>query len=192
MNRDGQPGKTLTSFPVMILIFIVLILYLASASFAKTVLLPRGTGIDAVPQIGGEPILSQVIEIEVDNIRQRITVLDGFILYKQGKLSRNALSEQMEAKLNERQQYTVRPSTIGQCVILVERAPDANPGYEEDFFFEERKDEYHELGNAGLRAKELKRYQEYRGTALLQELRAVSPDDTEKLLYIYYYEGACV
>lgn len=95
MNRRGVAGKIITSFPVMILIFFIIAIYIISAAVLYTVKgAPSSLAIEGVEL---NNVLLKEIEIgDIGNSNKRELIFDGF--------SRERLFEEEEKKIRSKMQ----------------------------------------------------------------------------------------
>lgn len=192
MNKNGQIGKIVTSFPVMILIFVVIILYLISSGIARTALLKEGIGI-ASSGVEIEPFLAKVISVKVEEVLSEVIVFDAFVLYKRGKVEREDLEKALLDKLNEKHSLNINGKFIPNCFVLVSGRDDSFIALEEfkDFFLEENEGGYSSVSKTYVVKSAIKKYDNYRGIGLVQETDVKIPEK-EEALNIRYYFGRCL
>ncbi len=104
IGRRGQIGNIITTFPVMILVFLLVVIFLAITAifFGNKVGYPESFG-----TVGREDLLLKEVSVKYDGGTRQMTVFDAFLEYSRGNIEREEIENGVKSLASD-----------NTCVIL--------------------------------------------------------------------------
>lgn len=182
-QKRGQLGKIISTFPVMILIFLVILMYLILAAFAY------GTNTPNIPleikSAGiGNDVLLRNIKLDIGGTEKEIMIFDAIVTYwTKGEISseeiENALIELVNKDARERDCLAIAQGIFSKGIPQIQ-----NEVYD-DYLIGYRAD----LPNNPARI--LVKLKDYDRNSLFRRVSFFSPREN-KAVYVNYYYGRCL
>ena len=182
--KRGQLGKIITSFPVMILIFLIMAVYLLLTGLVFTI---KGSSVPSeISSVELEPVLLKEINIEIDKTKKNLLIFDAIAAYWNDKITIYQLGEELE-------DFMRRASNEDYCLAIAQGLNE-NPagllGGEaiNDFFYRYKDGTMYLEGNIGTKPGILRRYE---GEGLLNQI-SFAVSNPNRRIYVQYYYGRCL
>jgi hypothetical protein len=184
-NKRGQLGKIITNFPVILVVFLIMALFVVLAVF-------MASGRDAaVPGAFvyslDEHLLLQKIMVNGEQVK----VFDAFVSYKLGKLEKNALRDELISLAKSKIERYSLVDDKNLCYVLVgseTKNPAIRKGRQDDFMIKVVEGIDETSTNPGYVANVVN---QYNSKGLLQQI-VLERGLGDRPLYIEYYQGRCL
>ena len=175
MNNKAQLGRIITIFPVMLLIFIILGIYLITTGFAFLIKQP------SVPANINSLDSEQILQKEITVNGEQTLLLNALIQFKQEKIDRSTIKKELDKLVNENNE-----------LLLLALGETPNPGDLGNAYEGSAPNNFViKFNKQGNNANFDQTFREYRKKSLLKQT-SFNLNNKGKIIKIYieYYYGA--